>query len=81
MKKEIEKILKTSKVKLENLILICHFGSIHQFWLVVIRQNMSSGHVIEIQSHCKRLNAKIVGNSQSYALLIFSRHLGHQTPF
>jgi hypothetical protein len=65
----IENKLTISRVCYKNLILICHLGSIHHFWL--FWQNMSSGHVAgQNINSCKRLNAS----------LIFGRHLGHQTP-
>jgi hypothetical protein len=41
---------------LKNLILIRHFGSIHHF--CIIWQNMSLP--VKMQSHCKRLNAKML---------------------
>jgi hypothetical protein len=34
MQKKIEKMLETLRVLLKNLILIRHFGSHHNFWLI-----------------------------------------------
>jgi hypothetical protein len=60
--------------------LIRHLGSIHHFWL--FWQNTSSGHVAgENTNSLQKPDCKNIAKSQSYALLIFSRHLGHQAPF
>jgi hypothetical protein len=79
MQKTNWKKLKTSKVKLENLILNHHLESIHHFWL--IGQYISLGHVSGQHTNSLQQNeCKNAAKSQSCAFLIFSRHLGHETP-
>jgi hypothetical protein len=74
MQKQIEKILSTSRVMLKKLILIRHLGSTQHFWLFC--QNMSWDHVAgQNINSLQKTECKNIAKSQSYAPLIFSRHL------